>query len=163
MDLRIYASAEVRKGGSMSRAPDLSAFPIPRKGTARPIVGDDPEATPRRGGEGEPAEASSPIAPRRPVPDPDDPTAHPVPAATAGTPSSAPQQPMQPLEPLAPRPLAAPSSAYGQTVATTVKLDENRYLRLMEAGKPSPGRLKRRTIQDMLIEALDEWFDRRRM
>jgi hypothetical protein len=49
----------------------------------------------------------------------------------------------------------------GQTVATTVKLDENRYLRLADAGKPGPGRLKRRTIQEMVIEALDEWFERR--
>jgi hypothetical protein len=48
-------------------------------------------------------------------------------------------------------------------VATTVKLDENRYLRLVEAGKPAPGRLRRRTIQDMLIEALDEWFERRQL
>jgi hypothetical protein len=56
-----------------------------------------------------------------------------------------------------------PLSSYGQTVATTVKLDENRYLRLMEAGKPGPGRLRRRTIQDMLIEALDEWFERRQL
>jgi hypothetical protein len=49
----------------------------------------------------------------------------------------------------------------GQTVATTVKLDENRYLRLADAGRPGPGRLKRRTIQEMVIEALDEWFERR--
>ena len=56
-----------------------------------------------------------------------------------------------------------PPPTYGQTVATTVKLDENRYLRLMEAGKPSPGKLRRRTIQDMLIEALDEWFERRQL
>jgi hypothetical protein len=49
----------------------------------------------------------------------------------------------------------------GQTVATTVKLDEDRYLRLADAGKPGPGRLKRRTIQEMVIEALDEWFERR--
>ena len=63
----------------------------------------------------------------------------------------------------APRPPATPPPTYGQTVATTVKLDENRYLRLMEAGKPGPGRLKRRTIQDMLIEALDEWFERRQL
>jgi hypothetical protein len=33
----------------------------------------------------------------------------------------------------------------------------------MEAGKPSPGRLWRRTIQDMLSEALDEWFERRQL
>jgi hypothetical protein len=56
-----------------------------------------------------------------------------------------------------------PPQSYGQTVATTVKLDENRYLRLVEAGKPGPGRLRRRTIQDMLIEALDEWFERRQL
>src|SRR5262249_41466551 len=57
----------------------------------------------------------------------------------------------------------APPQSYGQTVATTVKLHENRYLRLVEAGKPGPGRLRRRTIQDMLIEALDEWFERRQL
>ena len=44
-----------------------------------------------------------------------------------------------------------------------MKLDENRYLRLMEAGKPGPGKLERQAIQDMLIEALDEWFERRRI
>lgn len=54
-----------------------------------------------------------------------------------------------------------PSVSSGQIVATTLKLDESRYLRLAEAGKPGPGRLKRRSLQDMLIEALDEWFDRR--
>jgi hypothetical protein len=42
-----------------------------------------------------------------------------------------------------------------------VKLDENHYLRLADAGKPGPGRMKRRTIQEMVIEALDEWFERR--
>ena len=62
-----------------------------------------------------------------------------------------------------PREPTPPPPTYGQTVATTVKLDENRYLRLMEAGKPSPGRLRRRTNQDMLIEALDEWFERRQL
>ncbi len=51
----------------------------------------------------------------------------------------------------------------GQVVATTVKLDENRYLRLAEAGKPGPGRIRRRTIQDMVIQALDEWLERRNL
>jgi hypothetical protein len=146
----------------MTRAPDLSAFPIPRKGGAKPIVGDDPDATPRRGGGEGPAEASSPIAPPRLVPEPDASTAQQAPAAAADFASSV-RRPTQPREPLAPRPSAAPLPSYSQSVATTVKLDENRYLRLMEAGKPSPGRLKRRTIQDMLIEALDEWFERRRL
>ena len=49
----------------------------------------------------------------------------------------------------------------GQTVATTVKLDEDRYLRLLDAGRPGPGRLKRRTIQELMVEALDEWFAHR--
>ena len=53
------------------------------------------------------------------------------------------------------------TASSGQVVATTVKLDESRYLRLAEAGKPGPGRMRRRTIQDMVIEALDEWFERR--
>ena len=50
MDLRIYASTEIRKGGSMSKTPDLSAFPIPRKGGARPIMDDAIEGA---GGEGQ--------------------------------------------------------------------------------------------------------------
>ena len=51
MELRIYAPAEIRKGGSMSKAPDLSAFPIPRKGGARPIMGDAAEAAELGAGE----------------------------------------------------------------------------------------------------------------
>ena len=52
MDLRIYAAAEVRKGGSMSKARIFSVFPIPRKGGAKPIVGDDMDAIKDGGGEG---------------------------------------------------------------------------------------------------------------
>jgi hypothetical protein len=46
----------------------------------------------------------------------------------------------------------------GAVIATTVKLDEGRYLRLAQAGAPRPGRLRRRTIQDIMVEALDEWL-----
>lgn len=164
MDLRICAPAKIRKGGSMSRSPDLSAFPIPRKGGARPIAGDDTGATKGGAGQGGAPEASTPTSPP-PVaaPERDDLVAasrisDPM-KGTSGTPRAV--QSAQQLPP--PRALTPPSSTYGQMVATTVKLDENRYLRLMEAGKPGPGRLKRRTIQDMLIEALDEWFERRRI
>ena len=93
----------------MNKPPDLSVFPIPRKGGARPIAEADPEPTP-------------------------------LPSPT-------------------PRPTAAP--VRGAVIATTVKLDEERYLRLMDAGAPRPGRMRRRTIQDMLVEALDEWLERR--
>jgi hypothetical protein len=93
----------------MSKTPDLSVFPIPRKGGARPIDEADPEPAP-------------------------------LPSPT-------------------PRPTAAP--VRGAVIATTVKLDEDRYLRLMEAGAPRPGRMRRRTLQDMLVEALDEWLERR--
>ena len=89
----------------MSKPPDLSVFPIPRKGGARPIAEAEPEPLP------------------------------------------------------APRP--APVPVRGAVIATTVKLDEERYLRLMDAGAPRPGRMRRRTIQDMLVEALDEWLQRR--
>lgn len=102
----------------MTKNPDLSAFPIPRKGGAKPLSVDDHPETPET-----PIVAPPPATPRY-------------------------------------RPELPPVSS-GQIVATTVKLDESRYLRLAEAGKPGPGRLKRRSIQDMLIEALDEWFDRR--
>ena len=78
-------------------------------------------------------------------------------AARAPAPSAPKRPPTQ--KPVAEKVLeSAPS---GQTVATTVKLDENRYLRLAEAGRPGPGHLKRRTIQEMMIEALDEWFEKR--
>jgi hypothetical protein len=143
----------------MSKAPDLSAFPIPRKGGARPIMGDAAEGAELGAGEAglpEPAPSIQPLevttAPEAPAtPQPDSPT-----KGASG--SARPARSIQP--PRAPTP---PPPTYGQTVATTVKLDENRYLRLMEAGKPSPGRLRRRTIQDMLIEALDEWFERRQL
>ena len=91
----------------MNKPPDLSVFPIPRKGGARPIA------------EAEPMPEPSP----------------------------------------APRPPPAP--VRGAVIATTVKLDEERYLRLMDAGAPRPGRMRRRTIQDMLVEGLDEWLERR--
>ncbi len=146
MELRIYAPAQVRTGGGVSKAPDLSAFPIPRKGGARPIEADEvPEPTaPQAAKEGE--------GPNTPPP----------PALTV-VPARAPSA-VAPREATARRPVvdeaAAPTTS-GQTVATTVKLDEDRYLRLAEAGRPGRGRLKRRTIQEMVIEALDEWFEKR--
>jgi hypothetical protein len=144
----------------MSKAPDLSAFPIPRKGVAKPIVGDDFGETDGRGGEGgdSPRDVPSPPAAET-VPEPEPVVAPRSPVVTKGggvAPRATHPRP-------SPRVPAPPPQIYGQTVATTVKLDENRYLRLMEAGKPGPGRLKRRTIQDMLIEALDEWFERRQL
>jgi hypothetical protein len=159
MDLRVYALAEARKGGSMSKAPDLSAFPIPRKGGAKPLAGDDVEGADRGAGEGgspepppltpHPAAGSVPNSIAAPLA-----SGAPKEASSAARPARAIQSPRAPTP---------PPPAYGQTVATTVKLDENRYLRLMEAGKPGPGRLRRRTIQDMVIEALDEWFERRQL
>lgn len=137
----------------MSKSPDLSAFPIPRKGGARPLSLEEsakavaPNAT--RG-----QEAS--LTP-----------AFPSTSALTGTATqpngrgevgerNARTQAKHALYPAA----LVPS---GQTVATTVKLDEGRYLRLAEAGKPGPGRLKRRTIQEIMVEALDEWFERRNL
>jgi hypothetical protein len=86
----------------MSKSPDLSAFPIPRKGGARPLAVDESQPAPK------------------PVLD--------VP------------KPVAPMRQPAPPPVSS-----GQIVATTLKLDESRYLRLAEAGKPGPGRLKRRS------------------
>jgi hypothetical protein len=146
MELRIYADAEIRKGGCMSKTPDLSAFPIPRKGGARPIeIDETPEpAAPPASREGEGVNMPTPV----------------LAAVPAG--AAAPPEPKKTQMPQRPVVEQAPASApYGQTVATTVKLDENRYLRLAEAGRPEPGRLKRRTIQEMFIEALDEWFEKR--
>lgn len=105
----------------MSKSPDLSAFPIPRKGSAKPLAVEETPRTPKAQPEPKAAQAPRP----------------------------------------APKPQPEPPVSSGQIVATTLKLDESRYLRLAEAGKPGPGRLKRRSLQDMLIEALDEWFDRR--
>ena len=137
----------------MSKTPDLSAFPIPRKGGARPIMDDAIEGAGRGAGEAAVPESAPPI---RPLEDIAAPEATQPASATKGAPGVA--RSIQP-----PRASTAPPPTYGQIVATTVKLDENRYLRLMEAGKPGPGRLRRRTIQDMLIEALDEWFERRHL
>jgi len=145
VELRIYATAEVRKGGCVSKAPDLSAFPIPRKGGARPIeLGDVAEPTaPLTAQDGEGPPTPAPMST----------------AVLARTPAADPQKKGAALAPVVDdMPTPTPS---GQTVATTVKLDENRYLRLAEAGRPGPGRLKRRTIQDMVLEALDEWFEKR--
>lgn len=147
MELRGHTVAEVRKSGRvMGKGPDLSAFPIPRKGGARPIAMDEviepTTAEEQRGGEG----SSAP-----PLPVPVRPAASVIEPRKAATPTASRTE-----EP----PVSSPAPS-GQTVATTVKLDENRYLRLADAGKPGPGRLKRRTIQEMVIEALDEWFERR--
>lgn len=153
MELRICATPQVRKGGSMSKGPDLSAFPIPRKGGAKPLAMDEDAETsviaeqPREGEEAnvvQPLRASAlSILPTQP------------PTVT----SAKKLQSQQPTAMQKPQPTMQTSS--GQTVATTVKLDENRYLRLADAGKPGPGRLKRRSIQEMVVEALDEWFERR--
>ena len=143
----------------MTRAPDLSAFPIPRKGGAKPISSDEAENPEEGGGDGGNPEASPPVS-LVVAEQPPDVAAAPRPSGPAKGVSVAPRPERGGQVPRTPAP---PPPTYGQTVATTVKLDENRYLRLMEAGKPGPGRLRRRTIQDMLIEALDEWFERRRL
>ncbi len=130
----------------MSKAPDLSAFPIPRKGGARPIeIEDTPQPPPS------PLPADEPEAPA-----PTPPVLTVVPQRGAST--ATPKKPATrvPAAPENPQPVQS-----GQMVATTVKLDEDRYLRLADAGRPGPGRLKRRTIQEMMIEALDEWFEKR--
>ena len=142
----------------MSRAPDLSAFPIPRKGGAKPITSDEVE-NPELGGEEGSNPEATPVALVVAEQPPDEATS-PRPSSPAKRVSGAPRLERGGPAPRAPAPLPP---TYGQTVATTVRLDENRYLRLMEAGKPGPGRLRRRTIQDMLIEALDEWFERRQL
>ena len=136
----------------MSRAPDLSAFPIPRKGGARPIAvdhgteADGPEIN-AAGGDSRPRQSDGKDDDRV-LSHNNDPTRE---TELPGKSRSLP-----PLMKAMPN---APTS--GQVVATTVKLDENRYLRLVKAGQQGPGRLKRRTIQEMVVEAIDEWFERR--
>jgi hypothetical protein len=136
----------------MSKGPDLSAFPIPRKGGARPIAMDDAATNaPVEDQRVEPKRERPPAEPDRlPPPAPPEPEV-PAQQKPAAQPSTARKEPT----------VAAVSATSGQTVATTVKLDENRYLRLADAGRPGPGRLKRLTIQQIMIEALDEWFERR--
>jgi hypothetical protein len=137
----------------MSKGPDLSAFPIPRKGGAKPIAMDEaPDAPAEHPMEGEGTSLiEPPVAPNLAV-TPRRPTAATSAKISEPKPSSEPEVTHHPI----------PATS-GQTVATTVKLDENRYLRLSDAGRPGPGRLKRRTIQEMVIEALDEWFERRNL
>jgi hypothetical protein len=145
----------------MSKTPDLSAFPIPRKGTAKPISGDEIDEARGEGGDSQPPEehvvANS--APSGPEPEPVSAPLSPPTSSRSGGGSPRATRSAVPIR----APTPPPPQSYGQMVATTVKLDENRYLRLVEAGKPAPGRLRRRTIQDMLIEALDEWFERRQL
>lgn len=153
MEVRGYAFAEVRKDSGMSKGPDLSAFPIPRKGGARPIATDDEQSQAAAYA----AHEDGPVGPSTADRDLDATTPAIQPQA-AEAPVAARQRPVQ-KEQARQEPL--PPSSSGQVVATTVKLDENRYLRLADAGRPGPGRLKRRTIQEMVVEALDEWFERR--
>jgi len=134
----------------VSKGPDLSAFPIPRKGAARPLTPEDSldHIGPAAQREGEGASIEQLPTPVR---------------ASVETPAPAPRaaEHRKPARPAAVPPPAPMPMSSGQMVATTVKLDESRYLRLAEAGRPAPGRLRRRTIQDIMVEALDEWFERR--
>ena len=134
----------------MSKGPDLSAFPIPRKGGARPISveerPDRPSGAPEERGEGARHEQA---------------TAPPLPAMNSPQPRTEMNARQRPLPPIV-QPVPSPAVS-GQVVATTVKLDEDRYLRLVSAGQPGPGRLKRRSIQEMMVEAIDEWFERRNL
>jgi len=131
----------------VSKTPDLSAFPIPRKGGARPIEADEVREP------NTPLAALEEEAPPAPAPPPA------LVVAPARMPTAITQE-KHPTQRTFVEDAAAPTTS-GQVVATTVKLDENRYLRLAEAGRPGPGRLKRRTIQEMVVEALDEWFEKR--
>ena len=135
----------------MSKAPDLSVFPIPRKGSAKPLSS------------GASSENASTATARERVAPPDSQTEREQVMQDSRPPATDPEvikagrlQEQQVSIKVAPFP---PQS--GQTVALTVKLDEGRYLRLSEAGRPGPGRLKRRSNQDIMVEALDEWFMRR--
>jgi len=150
--LRKCEVAEVRESCSMSKGPDLSAFPIPRKGGARPLVMDE-AAESAHVDEQEASEGpKSSLTPTKPGA---------VSAAMAPTALAPLQAASQPRPAARYEQQGATPPVSGQTVATTVKLDEGRYLRLADAGKPAPGRLKRRTIQEIMVEALDEWFERR--
>jgi len=126
----------------MSKGPDLSAFPIPRKGGAKPIAADEANEAADRAEEHLGKGKKESVVQRPP------------PVTLPKEPSSRQSSVTEILQREATR-------LSGQTVATTVKLDEDRYLRLADAGKPGPGRLKRRTFQEMVIEALDEWLERR--
>lgn len=135
----------------MSKAPDLSVFPIPRKGSAKPLSTATPSentvtATARELGAPLKAQTERERAMQDSRPTASDPEVsrnrqlHEPQVSSGGT--------------------SIPAQS-GQTVALTVKLDEDRYLRLSDAGRPGPGRLKRRSNQDIMVEALDEWLRRR--
>jgi hypothetical protein len=151
MEIRSYAAKENRKGGGVNKGPDLSAFPIPRKGGARPLSVEEPADVVSS------YEAQGQETPVNPT----------LPSTSAYVGTAARSNGLGEAGNIKARPQAQPALhpavpiSSGQTVATTVKLDEGRYLRLADAGKPGPGRLKRRTIQEIMVEALDEWFARR--
>jgi hypothetical protein len=44
------------------------------------------------------------------------------------------------------------------TVSLTVKLPQDLYRELLGAGMPTPTRAKRRTNQDMVVEAIRNWL-----
>lgn len=135
----------------MSKGPDLSAFPIPRKGGAKPLSDDEPIKAVSPNAAPEQRDAVSPTS----LPTLSMITTAALADGLSETRDGKTRRQVPPaLHPTVP-------ILSGQTVATTVKLDEDRYLRLVDAGKPSPGRLKRRTIQEIMVEALDEWFAHR--
>ena len=127
----------------MSKAPDLSAFQIPRKGAARPIEAAGEMSA--NGGE----EREGGITPL---------SATSLSSAASRATTSGQEAAKRSAPPL---PTPTSQASTGRLLATTVKLDEDRYLRLQEAARPVPGRLRRRTTQEILTEALDEWFAKR--
>ena len=69
-----------------------------------------------------------------------------------------------PVPPSAPAPETRydnPDASAYRTLSTTVKLDPVRYGKLIAAGNPTRPGQRRRSNQEMIIEALDLWFAQR--
>jgi hypothetical protein len=64
-------------------------------------------------------------------------------------------------EPLAPLPTVEPDLAAYRMLSTTLKLDPVRYGKLIAAGQPTKPGQRRRSNQEMLLEALDLWLAQR--
>jgi len=117
----------------MSKEPDVSAFPILHKGGAKPIAIDEATvaATADQSRDGEAVRIEQPLS---------TPTLLMMSARQAVVTQGRKSQAQRPSAPDALQTTMATPS--GQTAATTVKLDEDRYLRLTDVGKPGRGRLK---------------------
>jgi hypothetical protein len=78
--------------------------------------------------------------------------------SSAGTPSAPPVLPERSAPPAI---SSVPDKMVDKKVQmTSVRLDEDLYIRLCDAGRPRPGQPKRKQ-NEIMVEALEEWLSKR--